>query len=115
MTGSDVSRVTWVELINNCAELANKSRGGGGGGGAGGGVNDKGDILRGGYIKKKWSKNIGGGVICILGGGAVHLYQSQGVHFLFFSYFFLFFQNLPIYSYFCSKIPIFSYFFTHLE
>ena len=31
-----------------------------------------------------------------------------------FSYFFLFFQNLPIYSYFCSEIPIFSYFFTHL-
>ena len=28
----------------------------------------------------------------------------------FFSYFFLFFQNIPIYSYFCSEIPIFPIF-----
>ena len=26
VTGSDVRRVTWVELINNFAEMANKSR-----------------------------------------------------------------------------------------
>ena len=33
---------------------------------------------------------------------------STSYFFPIFSYFFLFFQNIPLYSYFCSEIPIFS-------
>ena len=59
MTGGDISRVTWVELINYCAEFANIKLYRGGGGRF---IVPLCDMLGVGYSLYKFVQNVGGGV-----------------------------------------------------